>query len=140
MTDFQVYFWIQSCALISDLFTVYLILCKALYSYGPMDCVKIDANSGSGKKINQKTNFFHPKIIWTWHVLVYWAQPNIVFLNTSKWELCVRWPGFCQFTYVFIRQLSVPYFTIKRRTMFSFVNYQYRILLSNGGQIRSGCV
>jgi hypothetical protein len=38
MTDSQVYFWIQSCALISDLFTVYLILCKALYSYGPMDC------------------------------------------------------------------------------------------------------
>jgi hypothetical protein len=26
------------CALISDLFTVYLILCKILYSYGLMDC------------------------------------------------------------------------------------------------------
>jgi hypothetical protein len=105
-----------------------------------MDCVIIDSEFRIRKENKPENEFFHPKFIWTWHVLVYRAQPNIVFLNTSKWELCVRWAGFCQFTYVFIRQLSVPYFTIKRRTIFSFVNYQYRILLSNGGQMRSGCV
>ena len=43
-----------------------------------------------------------------------------------------------QFTYVLIRQLSVPYFTIKRRTLFSFVSYRYRILQSNGRQKRGG--
>jgi hypothetical protein len=41
--------------------------------------VEIDSEFRIWKETKPENEFYPPKIIWTWHVLVYWAQPNVIF-------------------------------------------------------------